>query len=133
MNRSAIIIRKSKDGSRCIAVDEANANEILSFVEQDKRYLKKFNFICELILGNHVNRELYDKEEINNKARGVTAMKLFKGQENARIYCKEIESSGSTFIVIAVTVLPRKKQTVLTHKEKSIINRIAQYEYTSIK
>jgi len=61
MKRNAIIIKESGDGNRCIAVDEENASELLEFFRQDKRYQKKFNHICDLILGNHINRELYDK------------------------------------------------------------------------
>ncbi len=129
----AIIIKESSDGRRSIAVDEENAEELLKFFRQDKRYKKRFNHICELILGNHVNRELYDKEEPDAKSKGVRPMKFFKGQENARVYCKEVTSRGKTTVIIAVEVLERKKQTKLTHKEINIIHRVASYEYETIK
>jgi len=133
LERNAIIIKKSSDGKRCIAVDEENAAELLRFFRQDKRYQKKFNHICELILGNHINRELYDKEEPDDKSKGVRAMKFFKGQDNARVYCKEVTLKGKTFVVIAVEVLEKKKQKKLTHKELNIIHRVAGYEYKKIK
>ncbi len=129
----AIIIKESSDGRRSIAVDEENAEELLKFFRQDKRYKKKFNHICDLILGNHVNRDLYDKEEPDDKSKGVRAMKFFKGQENARVYCKEVTSRGKTTVIIAAEVLERKKQTKLTHKEINIIHRVASYEYETIK
>lgn len=133
MKRNAIIIKESSDGRRAIAVDEENAEELLAFFRQDKRYQKKFNHICELILGNHVNRELYDKEEPDDKSKGVRAMKFFKGQDNARVYCKEVTLKDKTFVVIAAEVLEKKKQTKLTHKEINIIHRVASYEYKKIK
>lgn len=129
MKRKAVIIKTSHDGKRCIAVDKENANELLQFFNQDKRYKKKFNYICDLILGNHVNRELYDKEEIDSKSKGVRAIKFFKGQENARVYCKEVTKDEKIMVVVAVEVLERKKQTKLTHKERNIIHRVSSYEY----
>jgi len=133
LKRNAIIIKESSDGRRSIAVDEENAEKLLKFFRQDKRYQKKFNHICELILGNHVNRELYDKEEPDHKSKGVRAMKFFKGQENARVYCKEVNTRDKTTVIIAAEVLERKKQTKLTHKEIIIIHRVASYEYETIK
>lgn len=80
-----------------------------------------------------MNRELYDKEEPDDKSKGVRAMKFFKGQDNARVYCKEVTLKDKTFVVIAAEVLEKKKQTRLTHKELNIIHRIAGYEYEKIK
>lgn len=133
MSRKAVIIQQSKDGKRSIAVDEEHAEELLEFFNQDSRYKKKFLHICELIIGNHLNRELYDKEEPDSKSMGVRAMKFFKGQENARVYCKEINLDDKTFVVVAAEVLERKKQNKLTHKELSIIHRVAGYEYSEIE
>lgn len=133
MERNAIVIMESEDSNRCIAVDEKNAEELLRFFRQDKRYQKKFNHICELILGNHINRELYDKEEPDDKSKGVRAMKFFKGQDNSRVYCKETTHNNVKFIVIAVELLKRKKQNKLTYKELNIIHRVAKYEYKEIK
>lgn len=111
----------------------ANADELLEFFRQNQRYQRKFDHICELILGNHKNRELYDKEEPDNKSKGVRAMKFFKGQDNARVYCKEVTLEDRTFVVIAAELLNRKKQNRLTRKELSIIHRVASYEYTEIE
>lgn len=131
--RKAIIIKRSEDGQRCIAVDAENADKLLRFFMQDERYKKKFNHICDIILGNHVNYELYDKEEPDNKSKGVRAMKFFKGQENSRVYCRETLFEGKTFIVIASELLVRKKQTKLKHRELQIIHKVASYEYTEIE
>ena len=119
----------SKDGKRAIYIDIENKEEIITYLRQDNRHKKKFRFITEIILGGHRNTELYDKEEINDKCKGVTAMKFFKGQENDRIYCKEIHSNDDTFIVVTAILHERKKSNSLSSKEKTIINRIGGYEY----
>jgi hypothetical protein len=36
-------------------------------------------------------------------------MKFFKGQENARVYCKEVKTQGKTTVIVAAEVLDRKK------------------------
>ena len=83
------------DAGNEIYIDDVNSKEILSFITKDNRHRKKFNFIADIILEGHRNSELYDKENINERCKDVTAMKFFKGQENARIYCMEITLSIS--------------------------------------
>ena len=133
MNRKAVVIRESRDGKRRIAVDSENAEELLNFFQKNKRYRKKFDHICELILGGHKNRELYDKEEPNGRCKGVRAMKFFKGQENAGVYCKELVLEDHDCIIVAAEILTRKKQTKLSYKEINLIERVASYEYSEIQ
>ncbi|MBK7381777.1 MAG: hypothetical protein IPI81_00345 [Flavobacteriales bacterium] len=64
MKRTATIITKSLDGKRCVAVDDALAEEILEFIEADPKVKKKFRYITDLILQGHRASELYDKEDI---------------------------------------------------------------------
>lgn len=119
----------SSDGSRAIYIDEENADEILNYLRQDQRHQKKFKFITDIILGGHKNTELYSKEDINLKYKDVTAMKFFKGQENDRIYCKEIKSGQKKLIIVAAILHKRKKSTKLSSKEKTLINEVGGYEY----
>lgn len=128
-NRKCKLVTKSLDGKRAIYIDELNKDEILAYITQDARHNKKFKFIAEIILGGHRNTDLYDKEDINLKCKDVTAMKFFKGQENDRIYCKEISTKEGTFIVVASVLHERKKSTKLTQKEISIINTVGGYNY----
>ena len=72
----------SKDGKRAIYIDIENKDEILNYIKQDNRHNKKFLFIAEIVLGGHRNTEVYDKEDINDKCKDVTAMKFFKGTSN---------------------------------------------------
>ena len=129
MKRTAIKIRSSDNGKRAIYVDQANATEIIQYINQDARHKKKFRLISDIILRGLRNTNLYDKEEINKKNKGITAMKFFKGQENDRLYCKEITKDVSVFIIIMVELRLKKKSQKLTYKEKNIIEKIANYEY----
>lgn len=103
--------------------------EIRAFISQSDRYRKKWLHIVELIMGGHKNRQLYDKEEINAKCKGVTAMKFFKGQENDRIYCREQSTSEGLFIIVTAIVYEGKKTQKVSKKEIPIIEKIGQYEY----
>ena len=119
----------SKSGNRAIYIDEENREEILAYIRQDERHKKKFKFIAELILEGHRNTELYDKEEINSKCKGVTAMKFFKGQDNDRIYCREIISPKGVFIVVAAHLLEKKKTQQINKKIKTLLENIGGFEY----
>ncbi len=129
MKRKAIIIKESGDGRRCIAVDSKNADAIEGYLKQDRRHWNKFVDICNLIFAGLSNPSLYDKEEPDRKSKGVRAMKFFKGQENDRIYCKEITLEDKTFIVITAELLQKKKTQKLSQKERSIIHKVARYDY----
>lgn len=129
MKRKALHIKSSEDGKRAIYVDEKNAGELLGLLNSEPALMKKFKHVCAIILGGHRNSDLYDKEEINAKCKGVTAMKLMKGKLNPRIYCKEITTGENLRIVICCELLQKKKSQKLTHKEINLINKVAQYEY----
>ena len=75
MKRTAKIIRSADDGKRHIAVDTENWNEILEFLKS-KNLIKKFDLICQVIFSGFRNSDLYDKEDINDRCKHVTAMKL---------------------------------------------------------
>jgi hypothetical protein len=119
----------SENGRRAIYVDSENKKEILEFLNQTERYQKKFRFISDLILQGIRNTQVYDKEEIHAGCKDVTAMKFFKGQENARIYCKEKTDITGTFIVIASVLHEKKKSNKLSSKEINLIEKVASYEY----
>jgi hypothetical protein len=122
------ILAKSADGKKAVCIDKQNEEEILSYVNQSPRHLKKFRHILQLILEGHKNTNLYDKEDINEKSKNITAMKFFKGQENDRIYCVEQKADG-IYIIVAVEVYEKKKSQKITKKEIPVINKIANYEY----
>lgn len=129
MERWAKIIRSNERRTRAIAVDKDVEKEILGFLQKNDRTFSKFQDICNLLLEGHRNSELYDKEEPDKKSKGVRAMKFFKGQENTRIYCKELTTSDNTFIVIMACHHPSKKSQKLTQKELNLIKKVADYEY----
>ena len=132
MRKKAIIIKKSEDGNRCIAVDSDNYDDILTFLKSDARHKSKFADIVNVLLAGHRNTQLYDKEEPDTRSKGVRAMKFFKGQENARIYCREVTMEDKTFIIIASELLTRKKTQKINNKILNIIHKVASYDYQEI-
>jgi hypothetical protein len=122
-------IISTKDGKRAIYVDSINKKEILEYLKRDERHKKKFKYITDIILGGHKNTDLYDKEDINEKCRDVTAMKFFKGQENDRIFCKEIHTSTGTHIIVTSILHERKKNSELSAKEIAVIEKVGGYLY----
>lgn len=56
-------------------------------------------------------------------------MKFFKGQENDRIYCKEIKTLTGRYIVVASILHKRKKSNSLSAKEIALIEKTGGYQY----
>jgi hypothetical protein len=129
LKRECIVIARSADGKKAIGIDIQNKDSILNYVNQSPRHLKKWKHIIQLILEGHKNSNLYDKEDISEKCKDVTAMKPFKGRENDRIYCKEQNEDG-LFLIVMAELYERKKTSKLSKKEIPIIKKIASYEYT---
>jgi hypothetical protein len=129
MKRKCTPIIKSKDGKRAIYIDDENKSSVLAYLNQDDRYKKKFQFISEIILGGYKNPEVYDKESINADCKDVTAMKFFKGQENGRIYCKQINTADGVLIIVAAVLHERKKSQKNTQVEKNLIKKVGGYQY----
>jgi hypothetical protein len=123
------IIAKSADGKKAICIDKENKAKILDYIRQSARHVKKWKHIVQLILEGHKNTELYDKEEINEKCRGVTAMKFFKGQENDRIYCKEQKTENGHYVIVTAELYLKKKSDKVSKREIPIIEKVGQYEY----
>lgn len=129
MLRKCEILKKSTDGKKSICIDKENKKEILAYLNQSERHLKKWRHITELILEGHKNTELYDKEEIDESCKNVTAMKFFKGQENDRIYCKEQRTNEGLYIIVTAEIYLKKKSNKVTKKEIPTIKKVASYEY----
>lgn len=132
MKRSAVIYAQSDDGRRCVALDAEHEEALLAYITQDARHFKKFTTIVNLLLDNLRNTNLYDKEDINERCKHVTAMKLFKGQENDRIYCQELRqdaTGGKVFVVVAARLHEKKKNQRNKQPEINMIEAVASYEY----
>ena len=93
---------------------------------------------CKYLIGSKDGkRAIYLDEEnkdeilayLYNKCKDVTAMKFFKGQENDRIYCKEVHSTEGTFIVVAAILYERKKTTKVNQEQINLIEKVANYQY----
>ena len=119
----------SLDNKRAIYIDSDNKADIIAYINRDKRHKKKFDHIVDIILGGYRNCNLYDKEDINSKCKDVTAMKFFKGQENDRIYCKEIKTNKGILVVVTAILHERKKSNSLSQKEINLIEAVGGYNY----
>ena len=130
MKRKAELIKISNDGKKALYLDEENSGEIMAFLKSDSANLKKFYTAVEMILNHQAPRDLYDKEDFEKGCEKVTAIKLFKGKKNPRIYCQQY-SDGDTerFVIIGIELLEKKKSQKLTATEKAIIRRVSKYEY----
>ena len=131
MERKAILYRVSDNGKKAFYVDEQNAASIIDFLRSESSHRKKFRYILELLLEhNYVPRDLYDKEDFESGCEKVTAIKLFKGKKNPRIYCQQYTvKDKEVFVIIAAELLEKKKSQKLSNTEKTIIRRIASYQY----
>lgn len=132
MQRQCFIYKSSDDGRRHICIDLQNAELILQYIKMDEKYKKKFKQITEIILRRFRVPELYDKENINNNCKGVTAMKFFKTGENSRIYCKEFTNEKGIFYVVAAEILHKKKDEGNKKKTKNLIEKVSNYDYEII-
>lgn len=131
--RKAREIIKSKDGKRIICIDTDNWGTIFKYINQDDKHKKKFNYICGVLLDGHRNSDVYDKEDINDKCKDVTAMKFFKGNSNDRIYCKEVSLEDKTFVIIACELFEKKKSQKNNKKNTPIIEQIGKTNYEIIR
>jgi hypothetical protein len=132
--RKFIIIKSSEKYSRHLCVDQSIADDFLDFIEKDDKHRDKYKKIADHILNEaNIYFELYGKEGYNSKTKNVTAMKFFKGGENARVYCKEISTAEGTFYVIAAKFLPMKKVQKNDKKIQSIVKSVSEYEYEICK
>lgn len=126
--------RRREHGHVEIAVDVEAMKEIFDYVGQDSRHKSKFLDIVAIIMEGLHNRTLYRREDISKEAKDVTAMRFFVGQENDRIYCKEISRMDAATrepikIVVLAALHLHKKSNTLSPVEVGIINKIAGYEY----
>lgn len=132
MKRVAELYKVSKDGTREFYIDTENSKALMTFLREDRANIKKFNYVLELLLEHkhHIPTDIYDKENIEKGCENITAIKLFKGKKNPRIYCQQYTEEGKqVFVIIAAELLEKKKSDKLTSKEKTIIRRVASYQY----
>lgn len=107
-----------------VYVDLINFDEINEVLI---RQSKKFKRILFEVLRGSYNNSLYRKEEISDKAKGITAIK-FSTKPN-RIYCKEYFLPDGSKNVVLICVYSKKSEKV-DKATKNLIEAIAEYEYS---
>ncbi|MEJ7739915.1 MAG: hypothetical protein WKF97_21010 [Chitinophagaceae bacterium] len=121
-------LASSTDGKKAIYLDEENEELLRGYLFRNKRHINKTRFFLDIILNGHRHRN-YCKVEINEKCENVTEMRFFVGQENDRIYCKEIKSSKGGVVVVAAILHEGKKSKSLSSKEIELIKKVGGYDY----
>ncbi len=109
-------------------IDKSNKQDIENFFK-GKRSNKLQEFLSK-IANNTATRDIYGQENFNKNIKDITVIK-FKGKQsnNARIYCKDFYSDTQRIIVLS-ELLESKKQNKLTQKEKTLINKVNNYDYS---
>ncbi len=128
MDRKCKLLRPAVHRKTAIYIDSINSKEILDYIKQDKRHKRKFNDIVEIVLENLHNNHLYKMEKIDKNVKNIWAMRFFVGQENDRIYCKEIGKDGTKMVIMGILHLS-KKNDKLNAKQKAEITTLSNYEY----
>ena len=132
MKRDCELMIVSTSGKRAIFIDTENKEEILEYLTRTVKHKKKFDYISRHILEGLRNTEVYDKENINDKCKNVTAMKFFKGGSNDRLYCKEVSTDDGVHVVITSILHEKKKSQRNSNREIIKIEIVGMYEYTPV-
>jgi len=131
MTKTATLLKKSENGRKAIYIDDENAEAILKFLKETKGTTQKFWMVVNLILEGRPPRDLYDKEDIEKGCENVTAIKLFKGKRNPRIYCQQYAHGElKIYVIVLSEILPKKTSQGISKKEKSLIRKVAKKQYT---
>ena len=127
VQKTCVKITESKDGSKIIYVCLDGIKEISKKILTQRE--KKFKMIAECIFRNMVTRDIYERY---SDYKGTATMKLSKGKENLRIYCKiedSVDDLNNPIQRITMVELHHKKNQELSNKEKSILKSIQNKSY----
>jgi hypothetical protein len=120
-------IKSAIKGHRHLYVDAKNAKEILAFLNRDDQVRKKFWHVVELVLNHQYTTEIFELESVNKDTIDVYALKLKIGL-NPRIHCKTYQIESGFHIILA-ELEPHKSTQKLTKRLRTIIEKVANYEY----
>jgi len=130
--RTIEILKNSEDFHssfrRHLCIDTSDVNELIRINDLIDRKKKKFELIIyRTLTNNFLYWDCYNKENINNKASNITAIK-FLDINNDRIYCKEIkDENGNLYIIMVLTI--KKKSQKNNKNIINLINKINLHEY----
>lgn len=127
MDKKAVIYKKF--GSKAIAIDEDTFPSLMQLLAKGDKYTKKFTYVTELILNGQATTEHYKRENINDLCKDITAIRLFTGGENIRLYCKEVKTEEYTVVVVVAKVLEKKKSKKNDKTINSLLESIAKRVY----
>ncbi|MDZ7743462.1 MAG: hypothetical protein U5Q03_17415 [Bacteroidota bacterium] len=126
MRRNCIEIERSDKIK--LYVDEENAEDILSYCEQNEKYSKKYNHIKEAILRRLAPKTLYGKVKTTKDIWEIRFFPNVKGR-NDRIYCKQYDADPTIIIIVMVELFQGKKSQKIDKRIQDRLDVIKTYTY----
>ncbi len=122
-------IRSNNDESIEVYICLDGIKDIANKIFKESSKEKKFKMIVEGIFRNTITRDMYEEY---SEYPGTGTMKLSKGSDNYRIYCKieRFTKKDATKVKrIVLSRLHHKKDQKLSKKEINILSSIQNYDY----
>ena len=116
-------------------IDEKNATEIVTILDQNRSKLRNILYI---LLQGKYQSDLYGKENFSTETKDLTALKFKLGKgKNYRIYCKEYFDEKVINLATrsiqnkkVILILPvNKKSNELDKKIRNLLTTIGGYDY----
>lgn len=110
-----------------IYCDLENAESILSYIQQDEKHQKKYQYIKNVILSGFSNSEIFCNLKNWDKLYEMRFFPNVRGK-NDRIYCKQYEINNVTHIVM-IELFTKKKTEKIDKRIKTRLDIIKNYNY----
>lgn len=128
-NKKCLLITSSNDETIKIYICLDSIKDITHRIYKDSSKEKRFRMIIESIFRNQTNHHIYDRY---SDYPGTSVIKLSKGKENIRIYCKlekKYSPENISYQCIVLVKIHDKKVQSLSKKEINILKAIQYNEY----
>ncbi len=109
-------------------VDEENAEEILSYCEQNDSYRKKYTYIKNAILRGVAVKNIYGKVQKTDNIYEIRFFPNVRGK-NDRIYCKQYDVDRTVIVIVMAELYKGKKSQKIDKRIQSRIEGIKKFEY----
>jgi len=132
VKKVSIEIKRSDDDSKIIYCCVDLIGDFCKLIHK-KNKEKKFRLIAHAIFRNITTKDIFEKYK---DFEGTCVLKLEKGGDNTRLYCKLVNIKGENKTSIQKIIIAKiynKKEQVLSKKSKGYLKSIqkSEYEYKS--
>jgi len=129
--KTCVEIIVSEDNSQRIYLDIDESDHILGAIYRNSASERKFKSIIESIFRHQTRRDWYEQY---STFEGTSVIKLSKGKENIRIYCKVEDELNNLIQYIVLSKVHHKKDQKLSKVEIRILKaiQVKSYEYKKL-